>query len=204
MLRLLVSILLGIAVTFGLFVFMAELIANSARAPEEPSPPVVLDLVVSKKEAKAHIRKRPPPPPPPPKTPPKTPPVEPEPVESDAPAVNLAPPSFSSKASGGGFTAPVLGKQDGDAQPIVRLEPKYPTKARRDGIEGYVVLKFVVLEDGSVSDIEVIEAKPKRIFNREAIRALKKWKYKPKIVDGKAVKQTGITPVRLDFTLDQE
>ncbi|WP_352311523.1 energy transducer TonB, partial [Psychrobacter sp. W2-37-MNA-CIBAN-0211] len=43
---------------------------------------------------------------------------------------------------------------------------------------------------------------PKRLFDREAIRALKKWKYKPKIVDGKPLRQSGMT-VQLDFTLEK-
>jgi protein TonB len=56
---------------------------------------------------------------------------------------------------------------------------------------------------GGVEDVKVIEAEPKRIFNREAIRALRKWKYRPKMVDGKPQKQFGLT-VQLDFTLNQD
>lgn len=48
----------------------------------------------------------------------------------------------------------------------------------------------------------VVDAEPKRVFDREAIRALKRWKYSPKVVDGKAVQQPGIM-VQLDFSLDQ-
>jgi len=91
--------------------------------------------------------------------------------------------------------------RDGDATPIVRIEPKYPVQAARDGINGYVVMRFSIMEDGSVDEVEVIEAEPKRIFDKEAIRALKRWKYSPKIENGKALKQPGIK-VRLDFNLD--
>jgi len=56
-------------------------------------------------------------------------------------------------------------------------------------------------EIGGVEDVKVIEAQPKRIFDKEARRALRKWKYKPKVVDGKAMKQPGLT-VQLDFKMD--
>ena len=90
--------------------------------------------------------------------------------------------------------------RDGDATPIVRIEPKFPTKAARDGIEGWVQLSFEINEVGGVENVQVINAQPKRIFDREARKALRKWKYKPKVVDGKAMRQTGLT-VQLDFKL---
>jgi protein TonB len=48
--------------------------------------------------------------------------------------------------------------------------------------------------------VEVLDADPKRVFDREAKRALRKWKYRPKVVDGVAQMQPGLQ-VRLDFTL---
>lgn len=88
-----------------------------------------------------------------------------------------------------------------EVQPIVRIEPRYPAKAARDGITGYVKLKFVVTEFGSVSDVEVTESVPEQVFDRQAIKAVQKWKYKPSIVDGKAVKVWQET--QLDFRLSQ-
>ena len=55
---------------------------------------------------------------------------------------------------------------------------------------------------GGVEDVQVIDADPKRIFDREAKRALRKWKYRPKIIDGKPQKQFGLQ-VQLDFKLNQ-
>ncbi|MBD1388423.1 energy transducer TonB [Neiella sp. HB171785] len=195
MLRLLVSVLVGIAVTFGLFVFMAELIANSARAPDKGSEPVVIDILVAEKQAKPMTRKRPPPPPPPPKTPP----VEPDPVDNSAPSINLDAPRIET-SSGGGFTAPTAINRDGEATPIVRIEPKYPIKAARDGKEGWVKMSFTINELGGVEDVTVIDADPKRVFDKEAKRALRKWKYKPKVEDGKAMKQFN-QQVVLEFKL---
>jgi protein TonB len=90
--------------------------------------------------------------------------------------------------------------KDGDATPIVRIEPRYPMKAAREGKEGWVQMSFSIDTLGGVTDIKVIKSQPKRIFDREAKKALAKWKYKPKIVDGKPIVQTGLT-VQLDFKM---
>lgn len=88
-----------------------------------------------------------------------------------------------------------------EPSPIVRINPKYPVAAARDGIEGWVQLRFSVDATGAVSDIEVIAAKPQRVFEQEAIRALKRWKYQPSTLDGAAARRTGLQ-VQLDFSLD--
>lgn len=87
------------------------------------------------------------------------------------------------------------------AMPLYRVEPRYPRKALRLGKQGYVVLSFDINDAGRVTNIKVIEAKPQRMFEREAKRALKKWKYKPMLVDGKAVSQFG-QKIRLDFKME--
>ena len=50
-------------------------------------------------------------------------------------------------------------------------------------------------------NIQILEAKPKRLFERDAKRALKKWKYKPTMVNGQAIPQLG-QKIRLDFKLE--
>jgi protein TonB len=109
-------------------------------------------------------------------------------------------PSVDVGGANAGLSGPGALVRDGDATPIVRIEPKFPTKAARDGIEGWVQLRFDIDELGGVDNVEVIDAQPKRVFDREARKALQKWKYKPKVVDGKAERQTGLT-VQLDFKL---
>lgn len=95
-----------------------------------------------------------------------------------------------------------LSRPDGDASPLVRIEPRYPAKAARDGVSGWVVLSFSIDVDGSVTDIAVIAAEPKRVFEQEAIRALKRWKYQPLIINGQAEKRQQMQ-VQLDFQLEQ-
>ena len=100
------------------------------------------------------------------------------------------------------ISGPGAMRQDGEATPIVRIDPKYPIQAARDGKEGWVKLSFTINEAGGVEDVKVIDAQPKRIFNREAVRALKKWKYKPRIEEGQPVKQFN-QKVQLDFSLEK-
>lgn len=85
-------------------------------------------------------------------------------------------------------------------KPIIRMEPKYPIQPARDGKEGEVILSYDINEVGGVSNVEVLKATPERIFDREAIRALRKWKYKPKIVQGKPQNQLNRI-IQLDFRL---
>lgn len=92
------------------------------------------------------------------------------------------------------------GPPEGDATPIVRVEPKYPVTAARDGVTGWVSLSFSVDELGRVTNVNVIEAQPKRYFEREAIKALKKWRYKPRIENGKAIVQENQT-IMLEFNM---
>jgi periplasmic protein TonB len=89
-------------------------------------------------------------------------------------------------------TAPVLsgnfhGQQQGAGvgagdmlMPLQRVEPVYPYRAQQAGIEGAVTLRFSVDAEGRVQDVEVIEAKPKRQFERAAIQAINKWRYQPR------------------------
>lgn len=203
MARLIVSIIFGAAITFLLFVVMAKLIENSQKPPGEVTPPPVIDVVMDEPDENTQTRTRvPPPPPPPPSQPPKVEPIEPEDADANADGFSLNVPSIDVGGAQIDIGAPGAFQRDGDATPIVRIEPKYPVEAARDGREGWVKLSFTIDEVGGVVDIQVIDAEPKRVFDREARRALRRWKYKPKIVDGKAVRQEG-QQVQLDFNLEQ-
>jgi protein TonB len=200
MVKFIVSILLGASIAFGLFVIMAKLVQNDGKAQEALPPPPVIDIVMQKPDDEVQTRvRKPPPPPPPPQEPPKVELVEPAQADPNSTGFSLSIPSVDtggiSNAVGG-----IGGMRDGDAAPIVRIPPDYPPQAARDGKEGWVRLSFTINEVGGVEDVEVLDADPKRVFDRNAKRALRKWKYRPQIVDGVAQKQFGLE-VQLDFKL---
>lgn len=91
--------------------------------------------------------------------------------------------------SGGGFS---IASADGDAVPMVRVPPQYPERAMQRGIEGRVLVQFTISKSGAVKDPKVIAAEPSSIFNKAALKAIRQWKYNPKILNGKAVEQRGI------------
>jgi protein TonB len=202
MVRFLVSILLGAGVTFVLFSFMAFLVSSGDRNKEEQLENIIVEVNTTPPKSSAETRRRvPPPPPPPPKSPPKPQAPEPE-ANNNTSGISFNMPGVQLSGANAGISAPGAGfGRDGDATPVVRIEPKYPMQAARDGKEGWVKLSFTINEIGGVEDVEVIEAQPKRVFDKEAKRALRKWKYRPKVVDGKAMRQAGLS-VQLDFKMD--
>ncbi|WP_168708839.1 energy transducer TonB [Metallibacterium scheffleri] len=71
-----------------------------------------------------------------------------------------------------------------DAQ-VVRMVPaKYPLEAARNGEQGWVDVAFTVNPDGSVSDVHVTNAEPRRVFDRAAIDAVSRWRFKPALING--------------------
>ncbi len=88
----------------------------------------------------------------------------------------------------GGGNIPI----DGDTLAIVRVPPRYPNRALSRGIEGWVLLEYTINAIGQAVDIFIVESEPGSMFNRSAISAVRKWKYRPKTEDGRAVLRPGV------------
>ncbi|MEO1079742.1 MAG: TonB family protein [Pseudomonadota bacterium] len=86
--------------------------------------------------------------------------------------------------------------------PYLKLQPEYPSRAIARGIQGFVDLAFDITAAGTTSNIRVIEAQPEGVFERAAIRALEKWKYKVPVVDGTPQGQVDMM-TRLTFQLEE-
>jgi protein TonB len=86
--------------------------------------------------------------------------------------------------------------------PLVRVAAEYPMSALGKRIEGFVELRFTVTEAGTVEDPEVIRAFPEGVFETAALRAVRKWKYQPQMVDGQP--RAVITYTRVRFELMKE
>ncbi|MFG6468556.1 energy transducer TonB [Roseateles sp. BYS87W] len=63
---------------------------------------------------------------------------------------------------------------------IKKVPPEFPAEATKKGIStGVVKAKLMIDADGKVSDVEIVEAEPKRVFDRAVKAALMEWKFEP-------------------------
>jgi protein TonB len=92
--------------------------------------------------------------------------------------------------------------EGGEIFAYVRVEPVYPNRALSRGIEGFVDLAFDITGAGGTTNIRVIDADPEGVFERAAMRALQKWKYKVPLEDGIATGQRDMT-TRIRFKLEE-
>lgn len=76
--------------------------------------------------------------------------------------------------------------------PLSGIPPSYPRHAQVMKIEGFVEIEFTITKDGTVEDIVVINEENGEYFKETAIKALTKWHFKPRLVNGKAVSQRAI------------
>jgi TonB family protein len=73
-----------------------------------------------------------------------------------------------------------------------RVVPPYPPQARQARIQGEVVLQALITENGTIGDLKVVKGHP--LLVRPAFDAVKQWKYRPYLLNGKPVSiQTLIT-----------
>lgn len=93
-----------------------------------------------------------------------------------------------------------LAEVDQKPQLISRVQPIYPYSAKNREITGMVVLKFIVNTKGEVTNISVVEAKPKGIFEQSAISAVKKWAFKPGTYQGEPVRTWVTVPITFELS----
>ncbi|MBQ4861120.1 energy transducer TonB [Pseudoalteromonas sp. MMG013] len=187
----------ALVVTFAAFVFMDKLISQEQIRVSTTPEVIDLSFFVNKQDSAPQPMQKLPPPPTLKPQPPKA-------IERTSVAAIDIGLIFTPTLSLGpiNHAPPILSQQDTGATAIVRSEPKYPIAAARDGIEGWVQLNFTISSHGQVINATVVNAEPKRIFNKEALRAITRWKYRPKIVNGQAIAQPNQNVV-LEFKLNQ-
>ena len=204
--RYLSALILGIGITLILFFIMQALIDSGDQQYRSDSDGQIMEFVrIKDHESFSFKDRRKPKKPEPPKEPPPPPKMI---VEKQAkPTMNkikIEIPNIDLPTIAGG--GPFLGNwagnplAEGDVLPIVRIDPQWPREALVEGIEGYVIVEVLIASDGSVRSAVVVESEPRRMFDRNVIRAVLKWKFKPRIVNGVPVERRAIQ--RLDFNLD--
>lgn len=175
-------------VTIGLFILMMTLIAEEFKPQEKLATasfdinPTVEDIKVIKRDTKVKQVKKVVTPPPPPTI---------ERQQAAKPQERIA----SLEGAIPDFEAPKIDRKnfkiavsDRDAQPLVRIPPIMPPRAEKSG---HCRVKFDVSPEGAPFNVTTTFC-TQRLFERATIKSVQRWKYNPKIVDGRAVVRNGV------------
>jgi protein TonB len=194
------SIVVGIAITLSLLFIMHLLIEHAEDAISKERTRHQLDFVRVKRNETLNVDDyTPEKPPPPPELPPEIPPQDMDSIDPNAPTINIAPPPMVADVNVGGPGG--MNIAEGDYLPIVRVAPVYPARALSRGIEGYVDMSFTVTTAGTVKD-PIVLFSTSTLFERAATRAVLKFKYKPRVVDGVPVDVPGVK-TRISFQIEE-
>ena len=183
-----VSAVLGVVVTLSLVFVMFKLIDSGNKdLGEQPAYKIPDFLHVERDRTEnakmTEVEK--------PDEPEDMPDIPEEQVEFEAPenVVNMAAPKAGGNLSIGnsGFS------RDSDYIPVYVPQPQYPRRAQTRGKEGYAVVQVIITTVGGVRDPILIEEWPEGWgFGRSAVKAAKKLKYNPRVVDGVAEEVPGV------------
>ncbi len=193
------SIAVGIAITLTLLFVMHLLIEHAEDAISKERTRYELNFVRIKRNESLNVDDyQPEKPQKPPETPPEIPPQDMDSIDPNAPTINIRPPSVATNIDVGGPGG--MNIAEGDYLPIVRVAPVYPARALSRGVEGYVDMSFTVTATGTVKD-PIVVFSTSSLFERAATRAVLKFKYKPRVVDGVPVEVAGVK-TRISFQIE--
>jgi len=199
-LRFSLAIALAMLTTFALFWVMQALIGVSGELKEgRPSPRV--EFVRLKRDTTPEAKKREPPRREKPEQQPPPPEMNVAKNMNPSDAVGEIMPMVDTEVELEKATSLGAGGGDSGVVPLVRVDPQYPPKARQRRIEGWVDIEFTIGPVGTVENPKIIGANPAGVFERSALRAVRRWRYNPKVVDGVAVAMHRVQ-VRIRFELE--
>ncbi len=186
----------AIAITLSLFLGMNYLVAaKNAEKPEEKIyPPIVIGTISEVADTHEKIK-------------------QPERPERPEIITTSLPPTTTKSEKPGNHGGPRIlpeptadklprgfGLANGDIQPLRKFAPAYPRTMIARGVEGYVIVKFTVNKMGAVENIVIVES-TNAAFNKNSLRAVAKYKYKPRVIDGVAVQVTDVME-KISFKLE--
>jgi protein TonB len=188
--RYLSSAVLAVVITLSLIYAMQGLIAMSDKELDKSKGFKIPDFVHVPTPDDLNMITPKPPKPPKPTEQPDQPKLQKASIDPNVQTINIGQASFDTSIN---MNAGIgLAPGDGEYLPIVKVAPIYPSRALSRGIEGYVIVEFTVTKTGSVRDPFVVESDPANVFDRSAVRAALKFKYKPRMVDGEPVEVSGV------------
>lgn len=197
--------LLGVLTTLSLLFLMYQLVNNDLGEMSQKKSVKIPDINMPDTKIETRYEDAKPEKPEAPEVPPDLPEPEFDAPKVSADALNMSAPIAKAGIDMG---AGSLAFSEGEYLPIVKVPPEYPSTALSRGIEGFCTVVYTVTETGTTRDPQPIpdqcvtkDGKPTTVFNRASVRAALKFKYKPKVVDGKPVEVAG---VRNRFTYEMQ
>jgi protein TonB len=194
--RLPIAFVLGLAVATGLFWGLWAMVSGHSGFGEL-KPAVKIDFTALRHDTETETKREKIVQPKPEKMP-EIPQIASQAIGIDSGGVSSVNVSFDTSNLGHGISV----GSDRDVIPLVRINPEYPSRAQQRGIEGWVQVSFTITPAGTVADQKVVDADPKGLFERAALDAIARWKYNPKVVDGRAMERRGVMVV-LTFKLEK-
>lgn len=199
--RYIVGIVVGGSVAVSLLWVMQFLIATGQDVLQDKNPRRFMDFVrVEKEEVVERRDRKPKQPPKPEEEPPDVPQPQQDDINPSSESVYVAPVGINAGAmdiaSSFGLSA-----SDGEYLPIVKVAPVYPRRAQQRGVEGYCTVEYTVTVAGTVSNPVVVDCSSS-LFERASIAAAKKFKYKPRVIDGEPISVPGVQN-RFTYVLDK-
>jgi protein TonB len=194
----LLSLLPGLIIALVLFIAMSAMVEPPDGFDRPTTATTAIDFVQRRKDSDTEIRSRALPEPP---QIPQIPTPAAMSVDTAAPVptmINMPPMTPDMSLASNSMMGDLLvgiGKGDTEVMPLVRQPAIYPQRAKARKIEGFVTARLSISSDGSVTDVEVVSAEPPGIFEREAVRAMYRYRFDPKVVNGQAVEQTAMQTV---------
>jgi protein TonB len=199
-----------VVLNLALFALMPRLLQRPTEVPVFEQPVANINVIRLKQEER-EVRDQEKPPPPPPEALPQprfaapsqtrfaldfelNPRLPTGPVTVALPAVAPVVPHMA--GLGELFSA---GDLDAPLTVIARIPPVYPLHAKHRGIKGWVRVRFVVHEDGRVTDITIQESQPAAVFDASVLRSVAGWRFKPGTVAGTPVKTWAETTIRFEL-----
>ena len=186
------NVLLGACAALGLAWFMSTLISGTEMSLDTSQRNQMLDFVrVKRSESVARKDRKP-----------ERPPINDAPDIPDTPQSNdaeigdalaVSMPDVSGDGLLPGRNSIGIGAGEGDYLPIVKVAPIYPHRALARGIEGSCTVRYDVTALGTTRNIEVVEGQcVDAVFYKPSVEAAKRFKYKPRVIDGVAVEVLGV------------
>lgn len=83
--------------------------------------------------------------------------------------------------------------------PVQMPAPRYPAQAARRGVEGVVRVRVEVGADGVPTDVAVVEGSGTRELDRAALEAVRRWRFRPGVADGRPVPGSVVVPIEFSM-----